>query len=230
MISIIIPVLNEETQIETLLGYLEKYVNGDLIEEIIVVDGGSFDSTVETAKAYGIKVLEGAKGRAKQMNLGASFAKGSIFYFLHVDTLPPVDFDKSIVSSIERNSEAGCFRLKFDSDNKLLRLFSWFTRINHRLCRGGDQSLFITKSLFEKCNGFNEDYIIYEDNEFIGRLYNATKFKVLAHQVKTSARKYEKIGTLRLQYYFGMIHLQNSMGAGPAELYKYYQKKINTKI
>ncbi|MGB5170190.1 MAG: TIGR04283 family arsenosugar biosynthesis glycosyltransferase [Eudoraea sp.] len=230
MISIIIPVLNEEVYITKLIRHLQDCSSLDLVKEVLVVDGGSTDGTIEKCQDLGIKVLKGEKGRAKQMNLGASYATGSILYFLHVDTFPPFQFDAIIKNALRHDTEAGCFRMKFDSANSFLRLFSWFTRINHRICRGGDQSLFITKSLFEKSGGFNEDYIIYEDNEFIGRLYKGTKFRVLPYHVKTSARKYEKIGALKLQYYFGMIHLRKFLGAGPNELYQYYQRKILAKV
>ena len=74
--------------------------------------------------------------------------------------------------------------------------------------------------------GFNENYRVYEDSEFIGRLYKMTHFKVLRQRVITSARKYEQRGTVKLQFHFGVIHLKNLMGAGPDNLYKYYRRKI----
>ena len=100
------------------------------------------------------------------------------------------------------------------------------SRINIKICRGGDQSLFITKNLFEKSGRFNEDYLVYEDNEFIGRLYKIVPFKILPHYVKTSARRYEERGKMTLQYHFGIIHLKNYFGAGPEKLYDYYKRKI----
>lgn len=160
------------------------------------------------------------------MNLGAKMANGSILYFLHADTYPPKNFDTHILHAVSNGKSAGCFRMKFDSQNWLLRVSAWFTRINHSMCRGGDQSLFITKALWHRSNGFNEAYIIYEDTEFIGRLYKLDGFKVLPQEVLTSARKYNKNGTIRLQYHFGMIHLIKLMGAGPERLYRYYQKNI----
>ncbi|NNL01967.1 MAG: glycosyl transferase family 2, partial [Eudoraea sp.] len=93
---------------------------------------------------------------------------------------------------------------------------------------GGDQSLFITRELFNTSGGYNESYKIYEDNEFIGRLYKLTNFIILPDQVRTSARKYEQIGNLKLQFYFGIIHLKNYLGADPEQLYQYYKRKIST--
>lgn len=94
------------------------------------------------------------------------------------------------------------------------------------LCRGGDQSLFVAKTLFNQLGGFNESYIIYEDVEFISRLYKKSKFKVLPQEVITSVRRYLKMGWLRLQYHFGVIHLKHFMGQGPEALYGYYKKYV----
>lgn len=225
-ISIIIPVLNEEAYIATLLDYLQRNSSAENIREIIIVDGGSTDDTVDLASDFGAVTLQSKKGRAKQMNLGAQHAKGNILYFLHADTLPPKNFDRYILKAINEKNQAGCFRMKFDSASPFLSFFSWFTKINHTLCRGGDQSLFLTKRLFRKTKGFNEDYLIYEDTEFVRRLYKRTNFMVLRQRVVTSARKYRQKGAVKLQFHFGIIHLKNLLGAGPEELYAYYRRKI----
>lgn len=225
-ISIIIPTLNEHICIAPLLTYLNENSSAKNIREILVVDGGSMDDTIEIASDFGAIVLQSEKGRAKQMNFGARKAKGKILYFLHADTLPPKDFDTLILESVSKRHEAGCFRMKFDTSNGFLSFFSWFSRINHKICRGGDQSLYVTKRLFRKTKGFNEAYMVYEDTEFIGRLYQKSDFKVLRQRVVTSARKYKQKGTVKLQYHFGIIHLKNILGAGPEELYDYYKRKI----
>lgn len=226
-ISIIIPVLNEEKQIATLLGFLDGHRSSPHIEEIIMVDGGSSDRTVSIASEHPLKILHSEKGRAKQMNRGAQEAKGSILYFLHADTLPPDNFDLKILDTVTAGADAGCFRMRFDSKNLILSFFSWFSRFNHLICRGGDQSLFVTRRLFDAAGGFNEKYIIYEDTEFIGRLYRQGTFRVIPDYVVTSARKYKEIGTARLQFHFGVIHLKSRFGASPDQLYRYYKKKIS---
>ncbi len=225
-ISIIIPALNEEDHIGELINCIYTNSTSKNVSEILVIDGGSTDNTVPIVQKTGAAVFSSEKGRAKQMNFGAKMARGNILYFLHADTFPPENFDLHILNAFSKHEKAGCFQMRFDSDNWLLRIFAWFTRYSLSICRGGDQSLFISKELFIKANGFNENYIVFEDNEFISRLYQRTNFKILPYQVKTSARKYNKVGVVKLQYHFGVIHLKNYLGAGPDKLYDYYKRKI----
>lgn len=225
-ISLIIPVLNEADGLSRLLPYLNKHSVTDSICEFLVVDGGSTDGSRETAERYGARVIRSEKGRARQMNTGAGEAKGNILYFLHADSFPPAGYDLHILQANAAGPVSGCFRLKFDDPNRVLGFFAWFTRLNILLCRGGDQSLFIPADWFRELGGFNEAYQVYEDNEFIQRIYRRYTFKVLLPYVVTSARKYRRIGVWKLQYYFGVIHLLKFLGARPEVLYRYYRKKI----
>ncbi|MDO1512350.1 TIGR04283 family arsenosugar biosynthesis glycosyltransferase [Maribacter confluentis] len=225
-ISIIIPVLNEADYIAKVLLCIKQNACTNHIKEILVVDGGSTDATPSIAKAHGAKLLYGKKGRAAQMNLGAKEASGAILYFLHVDSLPPKDFDRSIANAVKEGKMAGCFQMRFNSNSRFLKFFAWCTQINHQICRGGDQSLFVDKNLFFDCKGFNEQYTIYEDNEFIQRLYKRVPFTILPSTVTTSARRYAEKGMISLQWHFGVIHLKYYLGARPNELYAYYQKYI----
>ena len=225
-ISIIIPVLNEEDYIKKVLLSIKNNASSNQVKEVLVIDGGSEDTTVKEATKAGARVISTSKGRALQMNVGAAIATGDILYFLHVDTLPPKDFDLEILQAYTEGFKVGCFRMKFDTTHLFLDIFAWFTRLNTQICRGGDQSLFILKTLFEKANGFNESYRIYEDNEFIRRIYKMADFKVLNNTVTTSSRRYDKKGVLALQWHFGMIHLKHFFGAGPDTLHRYYVKHI----
>lgn len=214
--------------LKSYLGTISEHSTSNQIKEILVVDGGSTDNTLSIANRFGVKTISCTTGRARQMNMGAQKATGEIFYFLHVDSLPPLSFDQKIVQSYNKGYKAGCFRLKFDTQSRFLAFFAWFTRINKPICRGGDQSLFISKDTFTTLGGFNEDYIIYEDNEFIRRIYKVASFNIIDDFIKTSTRRYNKHGNIRLQYHFAMIHLKYYLGSGPRTLFNYYKKAYCT--
>ena len=235
MISVVIPVLNEADTIEKLLSHLLKNASTKNITDIQVVDGGSKDGTIEKVQSYishlstselSLKLIFSEKGRAKQMNTGATCSKGSILYFLHADSFPPSNFDEHIISEVKKGNQAGCFRMCFDSSHWWLRLAGWLTQFRWRACRGGDQSQFITKELFEDIGGFDERYIIYEDNILINELYKRKEFVVINNKLTTSCRLYEKKGIWRLQYHFWTIYVKKMLGAQPDELYQYYKKNI----
>ena len=121
---------------------------------------------------------------------------------------------------------AGSFRLKFEHNHWWLRLASWLTQFSWRACRGGDQSQFITKALFNDIGGFNESYTIYEDNVLINELYTRKQFVVINKKIKTSARLYERHGVWKLQYHFWTIYIKKWFGASAEDLYNYYKKHI----
>jgi rSAM/selenodomain-associated transferase 2 len=166
------------------------------------------------------------KGRAKQMNAGAAMAKGEILYFLHADSFPPKGYDQSIITEVNNGNDAGCFRMRFDSNHWWLRLASWLTQFSWRACRGGDQSQFITKKLFEELGRFDERFIIYEDNDLINKLYARQEFVVINKKITTSSRRYKNNGVWRLQYHFWAIYVKKWFGASAEELHEYYKKKI----
>ncbi len=236
-ISIIIPILNEADTISHLLNYLIKNTSQKHTLEFIIVDGGSADQSEKSVKqliktnttAHKITLMTSEKGRAKQMNLGAKHAKSDILYFLHADSFPPKHYDKLIINKVNKGRLAGCFIMKFNSSHWWLKLSGWLTQLPWRSCRGGDQSLFITQSLFNDIGGYNETYTIYEDNEFISRLYARKQFTIIRHWLTTSARCYNQNGIGRLQYHYLIIHLKSWLGADPKTLNDYYLKYISVK-
>lgn len=226
MISIVIPAFNEEESLPELIKYLKECHNSDKLE-IIVSDGGSTDKTFERSKNLGaVVVLSSKKGRAAQMNLGAKIANGDILYFLHADSYPPKTLFKDISSSLEKGFEAGCYKLAFDYDHPLLKLYSWFTKFNVDYFRFGDQSLFIKKQLFKKLQGYDEILIVMEDQIFVKEIKKHSKFDILEGEVITSARKYRQVGIIKLQLIFTTILVLFYLGINQAKLVLLYKKWI----
>ena len=230
-ISIIIPILNESKTIVSLLQYLIKNSSSTNISEIIVVDGGSKDESFKLVSDFNLLndkviLISSDRGRATQMNLGNQKATGTILYFLHADSFPPNGFDQLIINEVKKGNLAGCFKMKFNHHHWWLKLASWLTKFKWRACRGGDQSQYITKELFKEIGGFNEHYMIYEDNILINELYKRNQFKVIQKSIVTSARLYERKGIWALQYHFLTIYLKRWMGASAEDIYNYYKKHI----
>lgn len=224
-ISIIIPTYNEERYISILLDHLLPKIDENV--EILVSDGGSKDATADEVYRPGATLLiSEKKGRAAQMNFAAARATGDILYFLHADSLPPDHFVEDIRHSFAAGTDAGCYRLKFDFDHWFLKLNAWFTRFNVNYFRFGDQSLFISRSLFEKIGGYRNDHLLMEDQEIVHRIRKAGRFKVMKGEVVTSARKYLVNGPFKLQYTFFLIWLNYYLGRKQEKLVRLYRKRI----
>ncbi len=232
-ISIIIPILNEAATIGTLLSYLINNTNNkDNLKEIIVVDGGSVDSSLEIVENLSKKTeititcIPSRKGRAKQLNAGAKVAQAELLYFLHADSFPPQHYDQYIIDEVEKGNSAGCFRMKFDDNHPWLLFLGWLTQFESKRCRGGDQSQFITRQLFDQIDGYDESYIVYEDNDLVDRLFDMNEFVIIPQYVTTSARRYREIGVWTLQYHFLNIHMRRWLGASSEDLYRYYKERV----
>ncbi|MEP6926132.1 MAG: TIGR04283 family arsenosugar biosynthesis glycosyltransferase [Ginsengibacter sp.] len=225
MISIIIPTFNEAEKIVATISNLLNGYDKEYISEIIIADGGSNDNTVGIAINLLVKAITiPSKNRAAQMNAGASMANGKILFFLHADSIASPGFAKKIQDAADNNFHAGSFRLSFDYNHWFLKANAWFTRFNVNAVRFGDQGLFVTKEVFEKCGGYNERLFIMEDQEIIHRLKKFSSFKVINGYVITSARKYLKNGIYKTQGTFFIIWLLYYLGLSQKRLLKIYRK------
>ncbi len=228
-ISVIIPTFNEADNIGCLIESLKIY-GKEYLHEIIVADSpNSTDHTIEIAQKLGAIALKSTKkGRACQMNFGASMATGDILYFVHADTKINPDYASDIIKAITKGHDFGCYRYQFDADDWLLKVNAFFTRLPFIWCRGGDQTLFIRKEDFLKVGKFREDYQIMEDYEFIIRANKVLKFKIIPKNVIVSARKYKTNSYLRVQKAnFKVMRMFLSGRASQQEMTETYRKMLD---
>jgi rSAM/selenodomain-associated transferase 2 len=194
-ISIIIPALNEAEA----LGAALESAEGAAVTEVILVDGGSEDETVQLARSHGANVASAPRGRASQMNAGARMAKADILLFLHADTRLPSGFAEEVRHVLaEPGVVAGAFSLRIEGEGKRLRwierLANWRSRVLQ--LPYGDQGLFVKEELFRSIGGFPEIPLM-EDVELVRRLWRRGRIAVSPLHVVTSARRWERAGVLR---------------------------------
>ncbi|MGB0390760.1 MAG: TIGR04283 family arsenosugar biosynthesis glycosyltransferase [Salibacteraceae bacterium] len=223
--SIIIPTYNEQENIGKLLDFLGSICKKSEVE-IIVVDGASSDSTQAIVKGYNVEFILSETGRGIQLYNGANKSNGEVMYFLHADTIPPENFLEEIQKAIDQGYESGCFQLNFDPASSLLSFYQFFTRYRSLIFRGGDQSLFIKKSLYYKLGGFNPSLMIMEDIDIIKRLLKQSNFVVLKSKVKSSSKKYLEKGAVKLQLVYAIIHLLFALGVDNKAINKFYKKQV----
>ncbi len=227
LISIIIPTYKEAGHIGPLLRHLREAAGPDAALELLVADGHSPDTTAAEAVQAGARVvLCPRKGRAAQLNFGASEAAGSILYFLHADTYPPAGFTAHIRAAVAAGAGAGCYRLRFDHPSWFLQANAWFTRFPQEVFRFGDQSLFVGREVFEQAGGYREDMVVFEDQEITRRLKQVAPFRVLPATIVTSARKYRENGVWRLQGIYYLITAMYRLGMSQQQMVQVYRKLI----
>jgi rSAM/selenodomain-associated transferase 2 len=220
-ISVIIPALNEARYILSCLGSVKNQL-GEF--ELIVVDGGSVDETVEAAEPHA-GVIRSKRGRAIQMNLGARYSSGEILLFLHADShLPSGAFSLLERVLADPRIVGGTFRLRFNSDKFLLRLIAFFSRFKFRYFHYGDQGIFVRRSVFEHLHGFAEIPFM-EDVDFLQRLRGTGLMALLEQPITTSARRFLERGIIRQQLMNIILVIFYLLGASPQNLKRWYEKK-----
>jgi rSAM/selenodomain-associated transferase 2 len=222
MISVIIPVLDEEPTIGPCLRQFDAQAEP---HELLVVDGGSRDATAAVVMRFPqVRLLHAAeKGRGRQMNQGAANARGDLLLFLHADTrLPPQGLRLIAAQLKQTDVAAGAFALRFDHPDPFLRLLARLSRINHLFSTYGDQGLFTARRTFEAVGGFAEIPLM-EDVEIQKRLRPRGRFVKIPHPVVTSARRFLAKGIVRQQILNICLVLLFHAGVSPDRLIRFYR-------
>ncbi len=226
-IAVIIPVLNEQ---EALPGLLQALMPLGF-EEIIVVDGGSRDGTVDVARTlcelmadFHFRIMSGPCGRASQMNAGAGLASADILLFLHADTHLPHNARQAVeCAMVDQQCVGGRFDVRFTRDTGCAWMVSRLMNLRSRLSgiSTGDQTIFVRRSVFEHMGGF-ADIPLMEDIEFSRRLKRLGTIAALRDTVTTSFRRWEQHGPLRTIVRMWVFRFLYWLGWDPRRLQHYY--------
>lgn len=221
MVSIIVPTLNESSQIRETLCALQS-LEGE--KEILVVDGGSEDGTAAIAREAGAIVLESARGRGSQQHAGALEAQGAILWFVHADTIPPSHALTDIVMALRDPAVAGGnFGLTFDGASRAARqltaIYPALRRLN--LCYG-DSGIFIRRTIYDAIGGFRS-FALFEDLDLLKRMRRAGRFVHLKTRIVTSSRRFEKKNFALMWAHWTILQILYWGGISPNLLSRWYR-------
>lgn len=230
LLSIIIPTLNESKDLPKTIATLRKNSKQTIPKEIIVVDTGSTDNTLEIAKSLDLKTISfipSERGRALALNRGAREAKGEVLLFLDADTLLPESYDVEIKKALHSSTVVGgAFEFALNGRKWSLRIVEWVNRIRYRVRQRfyGDQGIFVRKNTFEKIGGYPALKLM-EAAHFCRKLRKVGKLKLIKKPALSSPRRFLEKGVFRMLFHDIKIWWVDFCGR-PAEKFasEYWEK------
>jgi rSAM/selenodomain-associated transferase 2 len=224
-LSIIIPALDEGANIAACLKHLAPLRTRGA--QIVVVDGGSRDDTVQRALPLADIVISAPRGRAGQLNAGAGKASGTTLLFLHADTRLP-DHADTVIEGGMRDSRRiwGRFDVRIAGSHPLLPVIAWFMNQRSRLTAiaTGDQGIFATRAAFDRAGGFPAIQLM-EDIALCKALKKLGPPLCLRARITTSGRRWEQRGAFTTIMLMWRLRLSYFFGADPDKLAEQYYGK-----
>jgi len=219
-VAAVIPSLNEEQWI----GASIDAARAAGVDEVIVADGGSSDSTIAIAEGRGARIITGEQMRARQLNAGAAAASTDALVFVHADTLLPLGAARAITEAL-RGCLFGGFRLRFAEADPKLRVAEKMINVRSMFTKSpwGDQAQFISRNRFLNAGGYREIPLM-EDYELAIRMKRNGPTVVLPLHVITSGRRFLDLGLWKTAAINWKIIARYRLGADPEELVKLYRE------
>tara|TARA_Y200000002_G_scaffold338864_1_gene308483 strand:- start:1314 stop:1985 length:672 start_codon:yes stop_codon:yes gene_type:complete len=220
--SFIIATLNEEHALLSNLIFLKK-IKKYLHAELIVVDGGSHDSTINIAKTLSCNVYTSEASRSKQFNLGAKHAKGKYLVFLHADTTLNNEAINHL-KKINKDTQWGFFNIRIKSSNLKYKILSALINIRSKLFNyaTGDQVILVENIFFNKIAGY-KDIFLMEDIELSNRINKLCKPNIIKGLAITSSRRWERYGFLRTIFLMRLLRILYLLGVNDKFLANIYK-------
>lgn len=224
-VSVLVPVLNERGCLPENLAVLKGQ---NWVHEVIVVDGGSTDGTLEWLwQQRGVRIIESQAGRGIQLNAGARAATGDALIFLHADSCLAPDTGQRLKRVLESPKVAGgCFWVQFASrEPYALGIIAAGINLRTILTHSatGDQAIFARRSVFDEIGGFRE-WPLFEDVDFVSRMKRVGRFAVIRSRVTVSARRHLTHGILRTVLLVYLLRIGFWAGISPFTLARWYQR------
>jgi rSAM/selenodomain-associated transferase 2 len=221
-VTIVIPALDEEAAIGATLDALEPLQRDG--HELVVVDGGSRDRTVQIARERAGTVLQALRGRAAQMNAGAAVATGDVLLFLHADTMLPPGAVARIRETVAGGASWGRFDVTITGRSRMLRVVAALMNLRSRWSgiATGDQAIFVRRDVFEAIGRFPEQPLM-EDIELSRRLRVLARPACLRDRVVTSGRRWEARGVWRTIFLMWRLRWRYWRGEAPERLARAYR-------
>ncbi len=231
-VAIILPVLNEASQLVRLARRIEQWQ----AKQVVLVDGGSQDTTFETlqqmfADSSNVSVLQTPAGRAEQMQAGAEHVQNADarwLLFVHADTQLPAHYADALLSAEQTNRTWGRFDVRFEATNsgldRAMSVIAYFINLRSRLTRvaTGDQAIFVRADVFSQVGGY-ANMPLMEDIDLCKRLRKLSKPLSSPLLVTTSPRRWQSKGVVRTVVLMWALRFAYFIGVPSESLAKFYR-------
>ena len=225
-LSVVVPVLNEARHLPFLLADLQRWPDA---LQIVVVDGGSTDKTIQVAHQGGAQVVQSpVQGRGQQLQLGLQLSQHSWLMVLHADSRLSqhwVDHVQRVLSMARGRQQAWAFDFRVDQRRPMLKLLEWCVALRSRWGQMpyGDQGLLIHRSLYERVGGYRS-LALMEDVDLIQRLQQISRIGALGCALTTSARRWNHRGVLNQAWNNAQLRRRWKNGEDAEQLIRIYRR------